>query len=93
MSDVSDNETGSRFELEVEGQTAFAVYRRQARVITFTHTVVPESLEGQGIGKRLIAGALRQVRSEGMKVIPACGFVRHYIDSHPEEQDLLLSPD
>ena len=92
MGEVSDNESESRFELEAEGETAFAVYRRQGRLITFTHTVVPEALEGQGIGKRLVAGALSQVRGDGMKVVPACSFVRYYIDTHPEEQDLLVSP-
>lgn len=89
MSEVRDNRSKNRFELEVDGALAIAVYRRRGDHITFTHTEVPEALGGQGIGKRLIAGALAQVRREGLKVVPACPFVRHYIDSHKEEQDLL----
>ena len=30
----------------------------QDGAVAFTHTEVPEALEGQGVGKRLIAGAL-----------------------------------
>jgi predicted GNAT family acetyltransferase len=29
------------------------------------------------------------VHAEGLKVVPRCGFVRHYIDTHPEFQDLV----
>ena len=91
MTEVRDNEAESRFELDVGGTTAFASYRRQGRLITFTHTVVPEALEGQGIGTRLIAGALEMVRSDGLKAVPVCAFVRHYFDTHPETRDLLES--
>jgi predicted GNAT family acetyltransferase len=32
------------------------------------------------------------VRAEGLKVVPRCDFVRHYIDTHPEFRDLLAPP-
>lgn len=91
MSEVYDNVAQSRFELEVETTVAFAAYRRAGGIVTFTHTVVPEAIEGRGIGKRLIRGALQLVRQEGLKVIPVCLFVSHYLDSHSEERDLLAS--
>lgn len=87
--DVVDNRERHRFELEVEGAIAFAAYRREDGVITFTHTIVPSALEGRGIGSRLVRGALEQVRAEGLKVVPECPFVKAYIEKHPEEQDLL----
>jgi predicted GNAT family acetyltransferase len=86
---VTNNKQDSQFELEAGGHTALAAYRRDQGTISFTHTEVPEELEGQGIGSRLIKGALDQVREEGLKVEPLCSFVRHYIETHPEEQDLL----
>ena len=89
MADVRDNRDESRFELEVEDGTAIAAYRRSEGRIVFTHTEVPEALEGQGIGSALIRGALEQVRAEGLKVVPACSFVRGWIGRHPEAQDLL----
>jgi uncharacterized protein len=89
MTEVRDNKAEHRFELEAEGALAIAAYRLSGQRIVFTHTEVPEALEGRGIGKRLIRGALEHVRREGLKVVPACPFVRHYIETHPEEQDLL----
>ena len=88
-SQVTNNEAESRYELEVEGKTALAAYRLKNGRISFTHTEVPEALEGQGVGTRLVAGALEQVRGQGLKVVPLCSFVRHYIETHEEAQDLL----
>ncbi|MBB5711087.1 GNAT family N-acetyltransferase [Sphingomonas xinjiangensis] len=88
MNDVIDNAAEQRFELEVDGHTAFAAYERENNVLVFTHTVVPAALRGQGVGSRLIEGALRQVRAAGGKVRPVCSFVAGYLAQHPEWQDL-----
>ena len=86
---VTNDAAARRYELEVEGQLAIAAYRLRPGRITFTHTEVPEALAGRGIGTRLIKAALDDARAQGLKVVPACPFVKHYIDTHPEEQDLL----
>ena len=86
---VRHNEAASRYELEVEGELAVAEYRLRDGRITFTHTEVPEALGGRGIGKTLIGAALDDVRQRGLKVVPACPFVKHFIDTHPETRDLL----
>lgn len=93
MPDVKHNEPETRYELEVDGATAIAAYRMEEGVVAFTHTMVPEELEGRGIGTRLIAGALEDVRSRGLKVQPLCTFVRHYMKEHPETRDLLAAID
>jgi predicted GNAT family acetyltransferase len=82
--DVRDNREDSRFELEQDGAIAFAAYRRRDDTIVFTHTIVPGELRGGGVGSRLIAGALAQVRAEGLKVVPECSFVAAYLQRHPE---------
>lgn len=86
--DVRDNREASRFELEQDGAVAFAAYRRDGATIVFTHTVVPAALRGGGVGSRLIAGALAQVRGEGLKVVPECSFVAAYLKRHPDAADL-----
>ena len=88
MSDVRDNPDQQRFELVEQGHLAFAEYRIEGEVITFTHTVVPSALQGMGVGSRLIHGALTDVRSHGLKVRAQCTFVAAYIAKHPEWQDL-----
>lgn len=89
MDEVRNNEVEGRYELDAGGDVAIAAYRREGEVISFTHTEVPEALEGQGVGKRLIAGAIEDVRRRGLKMVPLCGFVRHYVENHPDTRDLL----
>ena len=86
---VRNNREAGQYELEVEGHLALAAYRLRTGRITFTHTEVPDSIGGRGVGKRLVKAALDDARAQGLKVVPACPFVKHYIDTHPEEQDLL----
>ena len=89
MSAVRNNAAESRYELQAEGETAFAAYREEAGNVVFEHTVVPEALEGRGTGSALVRGALEDVRARGLKVVPFCSFVKGWIDRHPEAQDLL----
>ncbi len=87
--EVRHNEERGWYELEVGGAVAVTAYRREGDTLLFTHTEVPEAMEGQGIGSRLIGGALADVRANGLNIVPLCSFVRHYLDTHPEAQDLL----
>jgi predicted GNAT family acetyltransferase len=86
---VRDNPALSRFELDAGGFTAVANYRLGNGVITFTHTETPEQARGRGIGSALVNGALNAARSRGLKVVPACSFVRSIIARHHQFQDLL----
>ena len=89
MSDIVNNKAHHRYELAVDGHIAATYYKIADGVITFIHTEVPPELGGKGIGSKLIKGALDQVRSEGLKVIAQCPFVKAYIDKHPDYADLL----
>jgi predicted GNAT family acetyltransferase len=91
MSEIVNNRAHHRFELAVEGHIAATYYQIVDSVITFVHTEVPPELGGKGIGSKLIRGALDQVRSEGLKVVAQCPFVKAYIDKHGEYADLLKS--
>ena len=90
MSDViQDNPAHSRFEMRVEGETAFITYRRTPEAVELLHAEVPSQLEGRGHGARLVRGVLDHLRAEGAKVRPYCSFVVAYVRRHPEVQDLL----
>lgn len=86
---IKDNPADSRFELAIGDHIAAAYYRKTPGGITFTHTEVPQALAGQGIGSRLIRGALDAVRKQGLRVVAQCPFVSAYIGKHPEFSDLL----
>lgn len=87
--DVVNDAAASRYELEMDGETAFAAYERRGDVIVFTHTIVPPPIEGHGIASRLIKAALDDVRRQGLRLVPECSFVAAYIERHPETRDLL----
>lgn len=90
MTDLTDNVAASRFELPVDGHVAFVTYRKGGDgVISLNHAEVPRVLEGRGIGSRLVEATLDRVRSDGLKVVPRCSFVRAFIERHPEYADLL----
>jgi len=89
MTDVVNNKAHHRYELAVDGHLAATYYTLSGDVITFVHTEVPPELGGKGIGSKLVKGALDQVRSEGLKVVAECPFVKGYIDKHPEYSALL----
>lgn len=88
MAAVRDNKTQNRFELDVEGATAFANYRRTPQAVIITHTETPRALRGRGIASELVKGALDLIRADGNKVIAGCGFVMDYLRKHPEYADL-----
>jgi len=88
-----DNPGQHRFEIDLgDGSLAIAQYSLPAGKIMFTHTEVPPSHEGKGLGTMLIRFALQAARERGLKVIPICPFFAAYIRKHEEEQDLLDPP-
>jgi predicted GNAT family acetyltransferase len=89
MPNVRNNIAESRFELDIDGHTAFAYYSFSPGVITFMHTEVPEALSGRGIGSQLAKGALDLVRAQKLKVVAQCPFIAGYIAKHAAYQDLL----
>jgi len=89
MAAVRDNKAQHRFELDVDGQMAFANYRQTPQALIITHTETPRSLRGRGIASELVKGAMELIRADGQKVIAGCGFVVDYLDRHPEYRDLL----
>jgi len=89
MSDVTDNAALSRFELEEQGQTAFADYRRQGDILVIPHVEAPVALRGAGTAGRLMEGLLTLARQRGEKIRPVCGYAVAYIRRHKEWQDLV----
>ena len=88
---MRDNPGERRYELFVDGElVGELVYRlRGDSAITLLHTEVSPSVEGQGLGGRLVAYALDDIRARGLRVAPVCPFVRAYLRRHPESADVV----
>ena len=89
--EVKNNTGKNRFEVTLDGGIAVAEYRREGNGIVFTHTEVPESMEGKGVAKALVTSALDFARSEKLEVTPQCSFVSGYIKRHPEYLDIVAA--
>ena len=88
--DLVLNEDRKRYELEVEGKKAFIEFIKTNTQIYLTHTEVPQSLEGKGVGSHLVLTVLKQVEQMDLQLVPLCPFVASYIKRHPEWRKLVL---
>jgi predicted GNAT family acetyltransferase len=85
-----DNPAELRYELEVDGTLAGILrYRTEPGLVVLVHTDVDPAFEGRGLGGRLVAGALDDIRARGLRVVPHCPFAAAYIRRHPEYADLV----
>lgn len=84
------NEEARTFEYSTNGQTAYIEYYQVGqRKIYLTHTKVPEQLQGQGIGSKLVEHTLSHIKKEELSLIPLCSFVKTYIKRNPGYKKLL----
>ena len=89
--DVPDR---GRFEVRLGDRVVgLASYHVENGAMTLPHTEVDPSVGGRGIGSTLVAGVLAAARERGLTVLPYCSFVRHYIQQHPEQLDLVAEAD
>ena len=91
MPPITLNTARHRFELTVDGATAYVAFERSGDVITFTHTIVPEALGGRGIGSALARHVLDYAAEHRLRVCPQCSFIRGYIAKHPEYAGLMTA--
>lgn len=80
---VRDNVALNRFEITIEGQTAFLEYERQPGRIRLIHTEVPPKLQGRGLGNSLAKHALDSARADRLTIIAECPVVQAYLRKHP----------
>jgi len=89
---VRDNEDASRYEITVDGETAFLEYGRRKNSIALVNTDVPEALGGRGLGGILARYALDTARAEANRVVVQCPFVQAWLRRHPDYADIVVWP-
>ena len=83
------NETQNQFEILIDGQIAFVEYYLDGNKIHLTHTEVPETLKGKGIGSQLIEQTLQYIKKNHLVLVPLCSFVANYVNNHSEWHTIL----
>jgi uncharacterized protein len=92
--EIVDTPGAQRYEARVGDRVVgIAEYRRvdRDRVILF-HTEIDPALEGQGIGGRLAAGVLDDIRARDLRLTVKCPFIEAFLKRHPEYADLQSRP-
>ncbi|MBS0274556.1 MAG: N-acetyltransferase [Proteobacteria bacterium] len=87
---VIDNAAKSRFELEENGELAFAAYRRQGGVYTIPHVEAAMALRGKGTAGRLMEGIAAIARANSYKIRPTCPYAVAWFRRHPENAALVV---
>ncbi|GAB5475705.1 MAG: GNAT family N-acetyltransferase [Maribacter sp.] len=88
--DIIDNQEAKQYEMHVDGEIVRIEYIRALNKIYLTHTEVPRSLEGRGLGSQIVKSVLEDIDEKELILIPMCPFVAGYIKKHPEWKKLVL---
>lgn len=85
---VSHDAGKRQFGMETPAGPAVLQYVPSDGALDLVHTGVPAAMEGKGYGTALVEAAFAHARAEGLRIIPTCPFVRHFVASHPEHAGL-----
>jgi uncharacterized protein len=82
----------SRYEIRLDGETVgfTEAKERDDGVIVFSHTLVGDEYEGEGLASKLVAGALDDVRARGRRIEVTCEYVLGFLEKHPDYLDLYV---
>jgi predicted GNAT family acetyltransferase len=82
----------SRYEVHVDGEVAgfTEAKERDDGVVLFSHTVVDDEYEGQGLASKLVRGALDDIRERGRRIEVTCEYIEGFLEKHREYQDLVV---
>jgi len=90
---VTDNPDADRYEAHLDGTLAGILeYTEKRSRIGLVHTEVARAFGGRGIAAELARFALADARRRGLRVIVLCPYVRAYLERHPEDRDVVVSP-
>ena len=82
-------DTGRRFELDEQGLTSWADYRRAGDRLLIDHVEAPQALRGTGASGRLMAALAADARAKNLRLTPICGYAAHWLHQSDEFRDLV----
>jgi uncharacterized protein len=87
MNELRD--TGRRYEMDEQGLTSWADYRKAGDRLFIDHVESPPALRGSGAAGRLMAAVAADARAKQLKVTPICGYAAAWLSRSPEFRDLV----
>ncbi len=64
-------------------------YREGQRKIVIDHTEVDESLQGKGLGEKMVEEAVKFAEANNLLIKPTCPFVKNILESSEKYEDVL----
>ena len=69
----------------IGGKKALLDYTVSGKKMDLFHTFTDPELRGQGLAEKLCIAAFEHAKSNGLKIIPTCEYVRDsFLKKHPE---------
>jgi predicted GNAT family acetyltransferase len=90
LRDLRDNAARSRYEMDVEGQTVFANYRREGDVLALLWVEAPPPLRGTGAAGWLMTLIGEEARRQNWKIVPICGYAAAWLRASKTYRDLVM---
>jgi len=72
-------DTGARYEMDEQGLTSWADYRRSGDRLYIDHVESPVALRGTGAAGRLMAALAADARSKNLRLTPICGYAAAWL--------------
>ena len=85
-----DNIDAKQYEYHIEDNLVRIEYIKTKDKIYLTHTEVPKSMEGKGLGTAIIKATLEDIEAKQLTLVPLCPFVALYLKRHPEWKKLVM---
>ena len=77
------------FFIVVDGKKALLDYTVSGKNMDIFHTFTDPELRGQGLAEKLCIAAFEHAKSNGLKIIPTCPYVKDtFLRKHPEWNDI-----
>jgi predicted GNAT family acetyltransferase len=89
LRDPGLRDTGARYELDEQGLTSWADYRREGARLYIDHVESPVALRGTGAAGRLMAALSADARSKSLRLTPICGYAAAWLRRSKESGDLV----
>jgi predicted GNAT family acetyltransferase len=82
-------DTGDRYEMDEQGLTSYADYRRDGDRLYIDYVFAPPDLRGSGASGRLMAALSTDARAKGLRITPICGYAAAWLRRSHEFRDLV----
>jgi len=89
MTQLRNDTTRNRYEMDEQGLTSWADYRLSGATLYIDHVESPVRLRGSGAAGRLMAALAADAKERGLKIVPICGYAAAWLRRSREFSDLL----